>query len=94
MAEVSKDLGVLAVLATRMTEERLPKALELQERINKGGLLNDLDLNFLEQIVKEAGELTPMMDRNPVARDIGARMLSLYREITEKALANEKAGNK
>jgi hypothetical protein len=94
MAEVSKDLGVLAVLATRMTEERLPKALAIKERIDKGGVLNDMDLNFLEQIIKEAGELKPIMDRNPAARDIGAQMLHLYREITEKALANEKAKQK
>jgi hypothetical protein len=94
MSEVSKDLGVLAVLAKRMTEERLPKALELKERIDKGGVLNDLDLNFLEQIVKEAGELKPIIERNPTAREVGARMLQLYREITEKALANEKAQTK
>ena len=94
MAEVSKDLGVLAVLATRMTEERLPKALALRERIDKGGVLNELDLRFLEDVAREAGELRPIMERNPAARDIGARMLQLYREISEKALANEKAGQK
>ena len=94
MADVSKDLGVLAVLATRMTEERLPKALALKERIDKGGVLNDMDLNFLEQIVKEAGELKPIVDRNPAARDIAAQMARLYRDITEKALANEKANQK
>lgn len=94
MAEVSKDLGVLAVLATRMTEERLPKALALKERVEKGAVLNELDLNFLEQVVKEAGDLQPIMDRNPKAKEIGTRMLQLYNEITAKALANEKAQQK
>ena len=51
MSEVSKDAGVIAVLAKRMVEERLPKALAMKERVDKGGLLNDLDLAFLEQIV-------------------------------------------
>ena len=53
MAEVSKETGTLAVLAKRMVEERLPKALAMKERIDKGGVLNDLDLAFLEQIVKD-----------------------------------------
>ena len=92
MSEVSKDAGVIAVLATRMVEERLPKALALKERIDKGGLLNDLDLAFLEQVVEGAGQLRPLMDKEPRVKELAGQMLQLYREITEKALENEKAG--
>ena len=47
MAEVSKELGVIAVLAKRMVEERLPKALALKDRVDKGAVLDDLDIAFL-----------------------------------------------
>jgi hypothetical protein len=91
MSDVSKDLGVIAVLAKRMVEERLPKALALKERVDKGGLLNDLDLAFLEQVVKDAGEIRPMMQKDPRVLAVAGQMVQLYKEITEKALENEKA---
>ena len=91
MTEVSKDTGVIAVLAKRMVEERLPKALAMKERVDKGGVLNDLDLAFLEQIVKDAGQLRPLMEKDPRVKELAGQMLQLYRGITEKALENEKA---
>ena len=91
MSEVSKETGVLAVLAKRMVEERLPKALALKERVDKGGLLNDLDLSFLEQVVKDAAAIAPLLKDNQRMTDVAANMLKLYREISDKALKNEKA---
>ena len=90
MSEVSKDAGVIAVLAKRLVEERLPKALAMKERIDKGGVLNDLDLAFLEQIVAESGQIRPMMQKDPRVLEVAGRMVQLYKEITEKALENEK----
>lgn len=90
MAEVSKDAGTIAVLAKRMVEERLPKALALKERIDKGDVLNDLDLAFLEQVIADAGRIKPLMEKDPRVLDIAGRMTQLYKEITEKALENEK----
>ena len=91
MAQASKELGVKAVLAKRMVEERLPKALALKERIDRGELLNGLDLNFLEQVVKDANEAIPMLKDDPRVMEVAARMLQLYKEITSKALENEQA---
>ena len=90
MSDVSKDAGVIAVLAKRMVEERLPKALAMKERVDKGGVLNDLDLAFLEQIVKDSGQLRPLMEKDPRVKELAGQMLQLYRQITEKALENEK----
>ena len=92
MAEISKDLGMFAVLAKRMVEERLPKALALKERVERGEKLGDLDMEFLEEVVRGARELLPKVKENPQAESVAARMLQLYAEITEKALANEKSG--
>lgn len=91
MADVSNQTGVIAVLAKRMVEERLPKALALKDRIDQGDVLNDMDLNFLEQVVADANTAKPLMRDNPRALEIAGRMLELYKEITEKALANEQA---
>jgi len=91
VAEVSKELGVIAVLAKRMVEERLPKALALKERVDRGELLNELDLNFLEQVVADSNKISPLVNDNPRVREVAGRMLQLYTEITAKALENEQA---
>jgi len=91
MSEVTKEAGTLAVLAKRMVEERLPKALALKERVDKGGLLDDLDLNFLEQVVKDGQAIKPLLKNDKRMQDVAASMLRLYKEISDKALENEKA---
>ena len=90
MAQISKDLGVIAVLAKRMVEERLPKALALKEGVDRGEVLSELDLNFLEQVVADTNKLGPLMEKDPRVREVAGRMLQLYTEISAKALENEK----
>ena len=91
MSEVPKEIGVIAVLAKRMVEERLPKALALKERVDRGDVLNELDIAFLEQVIADSGRIRPMMKDNPRVLEVAGRMVSLYKEITDKALENEKA---
>jgi len=90
MSGVSKEQGVIVVLAKRMVEERLPKALELKARVDKGGLLNEMDLRFLEEVVQDANKIRPLM-QDPKVLEVAGRMIELYGEITAKALENEKA---
>jgi len=91
MSGLDKDIGVLTALAQRLTEKGLPKALEIKERVDRGELLDDRDLDFIEQLFSQVGEIKPLIDRNPEYQDIAGRMMQLYKEITTKALANESA---
>ena len=91
VSEISQQTGVIAVLAKRMVEERLPKALALKERVDRGEVLNELDLQFLEQVVSDANAVKPLMRDDPRVLEVAGRMLQLYKEITGKALANEQA---
>lgn len=92
MGSVSKKTGVAVALAKRMTEERLPRALAIKERVDRGEALTDLDLAFLEQVLADARGMGSLMKDDPRVLDIGGRMLELYREIMDKALHNEQAG--
>ena len=56
-----------------------------------GELLNELDLKLLETVVSESNTLGHLVTNDPKARDIAARMLELYNEITTRALENERA---
>ena len=91
MSGLNKDIGVLTTLAQRLTDKGLPRALEIKERVDRGELLDDRDLAFIEQVFSQVGEIKPLIDRNPEYQDIAGRMMQLYKEITTKALANESA---
>ena len=91
MKRASKESGVIAALATRMTEDRLPRALALKERVDAGALLTDLDLAFLQQVLEDAGRMHSIMKSDERVLEVAGRMLQLYREISDKALQNEQA---
>jgi hypothetical protein len=89
MSDVSKETGILAVLAKRMVDQRLPKALELKEKVDRGEVLADADIAFLEEVLADARKIPQGIKDNPKFKDIGGRMMQLYNEITAKALENE-----
>ena len=89
MANGNEDAGVLAVIVKRMEEQRLPRALELKDKVDQGGLLDDADIDFLERVFADSSELKPLLARHPEHQDLAARIMNLYLAITTKALENE-----
>jgi hypothetical protein len=86
-----KEAGVIQALAERLEKIRLPMALKLKEKVDQGGLLNESDIAFLEDVFTNSAKLKPLLDTHPEWQDLAARMLRLYNEITAKALENEQA---
>lgn len=89
MVNETQDKGVAAVIIERMENQRLPRALDLKAKVDEGGVLDDLDIDFLERVFADSNELKPMLARHPEYHDLAARMMNLYHAITAKALANE-----
>ena len=92
MKDPQQDAGMLAVLIERFETQRLPRALDLKEKVDKGGRLDEFDLAFLEEVFSDSQEIKPLIERHPEHQEIRTKMMGLYREITEKALANERSG--
>lgn len=90
MTDTSKDAGVIQVLIERFERYRLPRVLDLKEKVDSGELLNEMDLDYLEKILEDAQENKGLVERHPEWQKISAQVVSLYKQITEKALENEK----
>ena len=91
MADQQQDIGVLTALAERLVNWRLPHLLAIKERVDRGELLDDSDIDFLETALADARKIGPLIDRHPELQDLAGRVVQLYKEITDKALQNEQA---
>lgn len=92
MDQSEKDLGVITTLLERLEKERLPRALALREEVAGGAKLGDMDIEFLERVLGDAQLIKPYLERHPEYQPLAAKVLDLYREITELALKNEEGG--
>ena len=89
MSASEKEAGTIQVLLKRLNHERLPRALELKKRVDAGARLEDHDLKFLKQVLEDAGLAQRVIAKHPEYESLVTRMISLYAEITRKALENE-----
>jgi hypothetical protein len=88
-----RNAGTVNVLMERLSKERLPRLLEIREYVFEGKALNDFDIDYLEQVLKDANENRHLLIDFPEYHDIAVRLVNLYNEITTKALENEKNQN-
>jgi hypothetical protein len=89
MLDSEHDDGTIQVLLDRLTNFRLPRALELKNKVDAGGLLDDSDIDFLQRVFEDAGSARALVQRNPQLQNLAAQLTGLYQHITSTALNNE-----
>jgi len=47
------------------------------------------DIEFLDRVFSDAEKVQPLLERHPEYTDLVTKLVSLYKEITDKALENE-----
>jgi hypothetical protein len=90
MTHSSDDKGLAIVLLERLEKQRLPLALQLKDKVDRGERLEDFELTLLQEMLSDASKASPLVERHPEYKDLAGRVLHLYKEITDKALENEK----
>jgi len=91
MSDPTMDIGLIEVILERLEKQRLPRLLDIQKKVDQGTPLIDPDLDFLEGSMKDANKIIPIIDRHPEYQTLAAEVMSLYKDITEKALQIEKS---
>jgi hypothetical protein len=89
MVDSSNDAGTIQTLLERLNTWRLPRALAIKSRVDKGERLADQDLQFLKTVLEDARGNEQLGAKHPELHALISRLVGLYDEITKKALENE-----
>jgi len=89
MTDPSHEDGVILALIDRFERQRLPRLLELKEKVDAGNLLSDADIEFLDMVIHDAQQSKQLIDRHPEWQSFCSMVVHLYETITEKSLDNE-----
>ena len=94
MQKDAKDKGAIMMLLDRFNKQRLPRALEMKKRVDRGELLNEHDHSFIAEVLTDAQQMQSLVERNPEFREIYAKAFGLWKEIIDKDLENQKKSMK
>ena len=82
--------GLIELLVERFETQQLPRILELERSVAAGNTITEFEQEFLEAVCREAIQSKQLVDQFPQYQPLFARVVHLYREITTRALKNEK----
>lgn len=87
--QYDKEAGLIHVLVERHNKQRLPRALSLKEKVERGEELTNFDVNFIKEVSSGMTQIIPLIKHRPACQKMATEMMNLCNEIVEKALLNE-----
>lgn len=88
MSDKQKDKAIIYTLIERFNTQRLPCALEMKKRLDRGEVLDDYDHKTLDDILEVINKIRPLIDRNPEYEQLFTKIVNLWVNIIEQAIKN------
>ena len=85
----TREAGTIQVMLQRLDEFRLPKALDLKKKMERGEKLDRYDIEFLEEVLADASNARRLISKHPELQPLVGKLMGLYSEITTRGLENE-----
>jgi hypothetical protein len=84
-----KEAGTIQVMLKQLNEFRLPQALELKKKVERGEKLDGNDITFMQTVLADATNAQGLISKHPELQPLVGKLMSLYSEITTRGLENE-----
>jgi len=94
-SEISKvpvtinKVGLLNVVIEDFNSHTLDRLNTLNTKVNNGGRFNDVDVDFMKELIDSAMRLLSLIVSHKELFDFCSYVAALYKDITSKALYNE-----
>lgn len=90
MFEPNHETGKITVLLNRLSTQRLPRLFGIKAKVDRGERIADIDLRYLRDILDTTLVCHVDWSKHPDLHGIIGGVINLYRDITSKALDNER----
>ena len=84
------DDATVQVLLERLVKFRLPRTLDIKQRVDAGERLTDSELGLPDEHAGRCAARGAGRGASPEIHALGAQIVQLYDEIARKAVENEK----
>lgn len=84
------DTAIIQVVLERFEKQRLPRIVEIKKKTDNGEILNEFEIEFLSNAIHDARALLPVLERHPEYEPLLSQVIHYYKEVTDRALENEK----
>ena len=85
-----KHAGIIQALVEEFEKHRLPILLKIKDEVDNGKSISEGDIEFLEKVIDDAKRTMHMTVNHPELHEFCLHVVHLYKEISVKALENEK----
>lgn len=80
--------ALIEVLICRFVDLRLPRCLDIKQKLEQGGELGELDIQFLDEMMHDIQQNKHLVNGNQELEKLVAKAIHLNKTITDLALAN------
>ena len=84
------DTGIIQAILECFQKQRLPRVMEIKQKLDRGDTLNEFDIEYLSEAIHDNCGFIPYLGRHPEYESLVSRVIHYYKAITDEALSNEK----